>query len=438
MKPTPKFRREPFNLHGSQSGFSLVELMIGLTLGLLAAVAIFASLVAFEKQRRTTGGGADMQQNGLLAMYALEQDTRDAGYGLIDSSSRPGTLPCTTINAYLPTLVASGVGAAATWAPVAGVSSTFNSSPVVIADGGANSSDTITLHRFDSDTGGIVTGGQATTLTAPVTSAPAVINVATEKPFHINDFILIADNGNCGLLQVTGSLASTLSTQAVDNPAGTPTTPAPSATYATSASVINLGQPASSVPGVCPLATTTASGNRVGELLSDQVFARACSAPTFDSSLYAVNPLTNELELTRNGGISTAVASNIVDMQVQYGVSDLPSVTIPHPQPVTCWTDATGSGCNATAGSNWNAPVHADVVRIKAIRVAILARSAKDESETDGTCKLPAPNLTSWTTPTTTPASSTAPSFTVPAADCYRYKAYQTIIPLRNVVWGRL
>jgi prepilin-type N-terminal cleavage/methylation domain-containing protein len=53
-----------------QGGFTLIELLVGLALGLIASLAIFSTVSTFETQRRTTGGGADMQQNGLLALYA--------------------------------------------------------------------------------------------------------------------------------------------------------------------------------------------------------------------------------------------------------------------------------------------------------------------------------------------------------------------------------
>jgi type IV pilus assembly protein PilW len=454
MQINPKFMRTQSNLSSMQYGFSLVELMIGLTLGLIAAAAIFASLSAFEKQRRTIGSGADMQQNGLLALYAIEQDTRDAGYGLIDTTSKPGNLPCSTINAYLPTLYASAVPAASSvWAVTpdaatgaASVGSSFNSSPVIISDGtGSNGSDTITIHSFGSDTGGIVTGGQAAVLAgnailqsqSPL-QAGAInvgpISVDTELTFHKNDFILIADSGSCGLLQVTGSSAGNLNTQEVDNPAGTPTSIVQSDTYNTStlASVINLGQPASSVLGnACPLATKTASGaNRVGNPSSDAAFARACSAPLFGSSLYQVDD-NHDLVLSKDGTAPTAIASGIVDIQAQYGVSDAGS------QAVTCWTDAAGTGCNISAG-NWSAPVYADVIRIKAIRVAIVARSAKKES-----CDTTTADPITWTQPATNPASSAAPLISLSTSvgndwQCYRYKVYQTIVPLRNVIWGAL
>jgi len=452
MKPTSKFKQQPTITSVAQLGFSMVELLVGLTLGLLAAAAIFGSISNFELQRQTISSGANMQQNGLLALYAIEQDTRDAGYGLIDSTTKPGKMPCTTINAYLPTLYASAVNnASSVWAVtkdattgLASKGSSFSSSPVLIADGGgANNSDTITLHRFSSDTGGVVTGGQAAILGAnitlvsknnlPTTGAvnSSAVTVDTGLALHTNDFVLIADSGNCGLLQVVATGASSFVAQEVDNPAGTQTSTAMTNTFqtTTAASIINLGQPASTTTAACPLGTEKPAGtNRINTAINN---TRSCSAPIFDSSLYALDG-NHDLLLTKDGGIPGIVSSNIVDMQAQYGVSDVGG------QAVTCWTNASGTGCNISTGA-WSAPVYADVARIKAIRVAIVARSMKKENSNTTTTV----NPIAWIKPTTSPPSSNAPVINLNNSvgnnwTFYRYKVYQTIIPLRNVILGTL
>ena len=66
----------------SQAGFSLVELMVGLVIGLLATLAIMQVFGAFEEQKRSTSGTADAQTNGSVALYNLQRDVRLAGFGL--------------------------------------------------------------------------------------------------------------------------------------------------------------------------------------------------------------------------------------------------------------------------------------------------------------------------------------------------------------------
>src|SRR5574340_1284919 len=67
-------------------GFSLIELMVGLAVGLLAVVAIAASYSAFENQKQRTTAGADAQENGLMAIAQIEQDARNAGAGFANSA----------------------------------------------------------------------------------------------------------------------------------------------------------------------------------------------------------------------------------------------------------------------------------------------------------------------------------------------------------------
>ena len=52
-------------------GFTLIELMIGMALGLLAVLIITQVMSLFEAQRRTTTGSADAQTNGGIALYSI-------------------------------------------------------------------------------------------------------------------------------------------------------------------------------------------------------------------------------------------------------------------------------------------------------------------------------------------------------------------------------
>ncbi len=65
----------------AQAGFSLVELMVGLTVGLIVILVVTQTLAIFEGQKRTTASGADAQQSGLLGLFSIEQDVRMAGAG---------------------------------------------------------------------------------------------------------------------------------------------------------------------------------------------------------------------------------------------------------------------------------------------------------------------------------------------------------------------
>ena len=71
-------------------GVTLIELMVGLAVGLLATLVIAQALSFTESQKRTTTSGTDAQVNGALALHALSRDLQMAGYGLAASASALG------------------------------------------------------------------------------------------------------------------------------------------------------------------------------------------------------------------------------------------------------------------------------------------------------------------------------------------------------------
>lgn len=397
-----------------QRGFTLIELMIGLALGLVATLAIFLTVTSFEAQRRTTGSGVDMQQNGLMALYSIEQDIRMAGYGLIDTRNK--SLPCSQINAY-------------------GSASVFSGAPIKITNG-STGNDILAINRLNSDTGGVVTGGIAATLDAPF-SAVGTLPLDTNIALNANDFILVSQavpagqaNIPCTLLKVVSPVPTNnalgVVVAAAGNAGGDATqTPTAFPSYAAggaaaSAVVINLGPNDSSLS-----ATSTTFGSTTNEAIN----------PRFATTKYRIQPNANSSSYdlqrtTNNWGNFSIVSSNIVNVSAQYGISDAPpGAPAIAPQNITHWIDATG---NAYGGTNWATLSSVDdIKRIKAIRVAIVARSAEkvNKRDTSGSC----------TTTTTSPIWFDNPAIDLSGMTdwkCYRYKVYQTIIPIRNVIWG--
>jgi type IV pilus assembly protein PilW len=114
------------------------------------------------------------------------------------------------------------------------------------------------------------------------------------------------------------------------------------------------------------------------------------------------------------------ITPEIVDLQAQYGIAPIGS------QDVDTWVDATAT---------WATPAAVDVKRIKAIRIALVARSAQYEKPAKGeacisTTQGMADKWSSWATFKTT---------AYPADwNCYQYKSFETVIPLRNVIWSNL
>lgn len=78
-------------------GFTLVELMVGMVIGLIATLAMMNVMINAEEQKRTTTGGMDAQVNAALALSALTRDIEKAGYGFTSNTKIVG---CPLQNSY--------------------------------------------------------------------------------------------------------------------------------------------------------------------------------------------------------------------------------------------------------------------------------------------------------------------------------------------------
>lgn len=74
------------------AGFSLVELMVGLVIGLLTVLVVIKVLGVADARRRTTTSGADATINAQLAAYTIERDGKSAGYGMTTLKSALGCI----------------------------------------------------------------------------------------------------------------------------------------------------------------------------------------------------------------------------------------------------------------------------------------------------------------------------------------------------------
>uniref|UniRef100_UPI0028B1148F PilW family protein n=1 Tax=Massilia oculi TaxID=945844 RepID=UPI0028B1148F len=65
-------------------GFSLVELMVSVVIGLLAILFATRIMTDGERNKDAAMGGSDSMQNGMLAMFQISADAEQAGFGLND------------------------------------------------------------------------------------------------------------------------------------------------------------------------------------------------------------------------------------------------------------------------------------------------------------------------------------------------------------------
>lgn len=376
-----------------QRGFSLVEILVAMVIALIGMLVIFQSFDTFEAQKRTTTNTIDAQESGLLALSNIEREIRLAGYGLFYGNQ----LACNRMNQWS--------GGAASQVPIM---------PIAITDGGA-ASDTIVTNYSTSAFGSL----PAQLLLDTTTSSQVLqVNNSTRTAgFGIGNYVLIANPlraQNCTRLQVS---ATTLA--------------------ADGNSLAITVAPGSSAPGNPPTSTNlfatapnpvTSYGNSPAEpsvVINMGAFARnqysvVMNASTREGEL-------QQLDLTTAGATAVSIASGIVAMQAQLGVS-----TTPQTQEINTWVNPTGTWAPTAISIN-------DIGRVKAVRVAIVTRSSQIErTNVSTTCTTPVGTVNNGPCAWNDAGTTAAPQIDL-SGDAnwrrYRYRVYETIIPMRNVMW---
>ena len=142
------------------TGFSLVDVMVGMVIALLGVIIIFQVFAVSEGIKRTTTSGGDALQNGALALFALERSLKEAGYGIF-SSTNLAPLPADPAN----------------------------TAPVAIVPGAANASDSIAMnYRQNWDFGSFPPD--------PVVFAAAVPPALTVETITVNGQAQLASDVN--------------------------------------------------------------------------------------------------------------------------------------------------------------------------------------------------------------------------------------------------
>ena len=113
---------------GRQAGMSLVEILVGVLIGMIGIVVIFQVLQLSEQRKRTTGAGSDAQISGSVGMYNLSRDLMLAGYGF--GVALNPQMGC-TISAYDGSRPTNNFS--------------FLLTPIIITDGAGGAPDTITV-----------------------------------------------------------------------------------------------------------------------------------------------------------------------------------------------------------------------------------------------------------------------------------------------------
>jgi len=193
-----------------QAGLSIVEMMVGMVIGLIASLVIMQSFSSSEAYRRNISGAGDALQSAAIAAQRLDLIIQEAGSGL----ARGGQwvwgcklLANSSGNAVLPS-------ASAYPSPFASVPQTLRAVPAAIIDGG-DESDVIITMAGDSASGNKGLAFSSASGNSLVVQTPTIgISLKTSAAAAAYDLLLavprkIADDpGDCRIVQAANTMTA--------------------------------------------------------------------------------------------------------------------------------------------------------------------------------------------------------------------------------------
>ena len=382
---------------GRQHGASIVEVMVGILIGLIVVAVIYNVLIVAEGFRRSTLGVADAQVTGQLSQFVIGRELANAGNGVMSGEGVDVLSNCSLGGLRpMPVLIEDSVAA-----DTPGGASVLN--------------DRITL--FYSNSPRIVHSvrvGEGLPLAAVPTDP---ITVASPNGFAVNDWFIAADRSStdCTLGQVT----------AITQHDGSAWPPA-------------------SAGGFVSLAFTKKAGaDHLYPVLSGRVINLGRNVTR---TTYSIDPAKWQLNSTdENPGLAVAaapapLAQNVVLLKAQYGV-DTDNDQIPD-----CWTpadnsDTCGVGLDFSKGFfTGGAPANlaARIRAIKAVRVALVVRS-EDIAKADAV-NATLVNQSAWIFNCAANDATCQGRIQLDNTvlqDYGRYRIYEATIPLRNAIWNQ-
>lgn len=171
-------------------GFSLVELMVAITIGLIILAAISAVFVSSKRSYSTQDRLARLQENARFAMQFMTRDVRMAGYSgcVKDLPNVNNTLNVGTNFLFMMNIPLEGIDNAdssSAWSPSGG------GKPANMKDG----TDAIAIRSGDPS--------QITNLASAMESESDALVVSSTTGFSDNNIIMVADCSNADVLQIT-------------------------------------------------------------------------------------------------------------------------------------------------------------------------------------------------------------------------------------------
>ena len=358
-----------------QSGMSLVEILIGMVIGLIGIVIITEAYLASDGFNRAAVGAGSGQSNGLIALFTLQRDIAMAGFG-VNQSAASG---CGILNWYFKPNYSPNIQAGS---PLPNI----ESAPVFIDS--SVTPNTITV---------MYSSASQRPVPALITSfvpASSEVTVDNTTNFNTGDLILLVNQTtppSCTIAEITQVQPSASKLQMNPGANGLYNPPA---------------------WGLFP--GSYGSNDMVFDLGTPSVRTYSVATPAGATGKYRLQ-VTDAL-VTAQGGVGTSdLVDGVVDLRAQYGKDDGANGGVAGDGVVDEY-----SNVQPANGAQWS--------QILSVRVGVLVRISHYEK----------PSIAGGACAATTVAPTWAGgSFAIPEGlpSCYHYRVFQTVVPLRNMIW---
>lgn len=388
-----------------QRGLSIVEMMVGVAVGLIATTVIMHTYASSEMYRRNLTGTGDAVQSAAIAAQRIDLTLQGAGAGLVRSKVNWG---CKLLATYSGSVILPRSAAFA--APFDGVPTTLRLTPLVVQSGSGSTSDVIVTMASAS-----ASGNQAFAFSSPAGGASIVSSVTPPLGVGLKSgaaaseydlFLAVPQDpdgeiGDCRIVQAATTFATTVVS---DTTLGLKVADAP---LTISLNTTTYGSVDASILTRIPAAL------HLG-LRGDPRFAMLGVNSNKELVLYDL--------LNRND--PQVLAENVFLVKVRYGLDNGVGGTI-NDNAVDEWVSPSESGWTISELMDGKRETVQKIGFIKAVRVAVVMRSSQTVNSDAPTVSidlfqdLPTARRFSYTLATDEKA--------------YQYQVYEWVIPLRNM-----
>jgi type IV pilus assembly protein PilW len=377
----------------------MIELLVATVISLVGVLIIFQVFAVNEDIRRTTTSGSDEQTSGLLALTTLERELRHAGFGINDFA---------LVGCNMRMFDAMRSPTKVPDYPLA---------PVQIVSNAGTTPDVVRVIYGGSKqtTAAVQLGSDLDAKTDPV-------SLVSRFGFDPGDVVVVGQpNYNCTMMEVTGlsgpvdlehnqgayTIPQTGQTKVprFNDPAGLPEL----YKFLLGAKVLNLG----------PFP------------VRDEITVRNTEMNPRDNNQMVMQNIWGEMASTQ------PVAEQIVHLKAEYGMDDgKDNGTVDR---AVHSADDGMTDNFTTVSPDPLKPV--EWTRVRSVRVAIVSRSGTADRPPCSATPAYNPDIADGTYPVRWARGPDAPKGrpidvrTTADWQCYRYRVYETTVPLRNMIW---